>query len=132
MRWCWPTSERSWFAVSKTYSVAAWSWTFAAIGLALRFLSNPSPLRRYVADASYWMYLIHVPLVLAMQIAVARLDWPAPVKLTLILAVVIAMLLLSYRWFVRSTWLGAWLNGRRQPRAIPSLASQPTPSMSNA
>ena len=26
------------------------------------------------------------------------------------------ILLLTYHWFVRYTWIGAMLNGRRQPR----------------
>ena len=45
-----------------SYTCATWTWTFAIIGLALRFLSNHSPVRRYIADSSYWLYLIHLPL----------------------------------------------------------------------
>ena len=58
------------------YAVAIWAWTLAIVGAALRFCSNESPVRRYVADASYWIYLVHVPLVMALQTAVARWSWP--------------------------------------------------------
>lgn len=51
------------YAVS--YSFALWTWTFAFIGMALRFLARHSATRRYIADASYWLYLIHVPIVMA-------------------------------------------------------------------
>src|SRR5262249_25659102 len=42
------------------YALAIWTTTFAAIGLALRFMSGFNPTRRYLADASYWLYLIHI------------------------------------------------------------------------
>jgi peptidoglycan/LPS O-acetylase OafA/YrhL len=60
------------------YALAMWTSTFAAIGLALRFLSGFSAARRYIADASYWIYLVHLPVVLAMQQVVCGLDWPWP------------------------------------------------------
>jgi peptidoglycan/LPS O-acetylase OafA/YrhL len=63
-----------------TYALAIWTWTFAAIGMALKFLSNHSPARRYIADSSYWIYLIHLPLVIFLQAAVSRLDWHWSVK----------------------------------------------------
>ena len=58
------------------YALASWIATFAVIGLALRFLSGFSATRRYVADASYWLYIIHLPLVVVLQVVVSQLDWP--------------------------------------------------------
>ena len=98
------------------YTLATWAWTFALIGLALRFFSRFSAARRYVADASYWIYLIHLPVVMALQVAVSQLDWPWFVKFPLILAVALPLTLLSYQFFVRYSFIGAALNGRRQPR----------------
>ena len=86
------------------------------IGLALRFLSGFSPARRYLADASYWLYLIHMPIVMALQVAVSQLDWPWPVKFAAILAVALPVMLASYQLLVRYTIIGAVLNGRRAPR----------------
>jgi hypothetical protein len=51
------------------YALAIWTATFAGIGLALRFMSGFSPMRRYLA--SYWLYLIHMPIVMALQVAVS-------------------------------------------------------------
>ncbi len=98
------------------YAIGLWSWAFALIGMGLRFLGNPSPRRRYLADASYWIYLAHLPLVLALQLLMR--DWPLPwpVKYALLLGVAMALLLVSYHWLVRSTFVGALLNGRRYPR----------------
>lgn len=104
------------FAYAACYGLAVWTWTFALIGLALQFLSGFSAKRRYLADASYWIYIIHLPLVILLQGAVAAQPWPWAVKYALILAVAFPLMLGSYQLWVRYTWLGAILNGRRQPR----------------
>jgi glucan biosynthesis protein C len=104
------------YAYAAMYALAVWTWTFGLIGLALRYLSNYSATRRYIADASYWLYLIHLPIVLALQIAVSQYAWPWPIKYALILGVAFPIMLVSYRYCVRSTFVGAVLNGRRYPR----------------
>jgi peptidoglycan/LPS O-acetylase OafA/YrhL len=95
------------------YALAIWTTTFAAIGLAIRFMSGFSPTRRYLADASYWLYLIHLPIVVALQVAVSRLDWPWPIKFAIILVVAVPVMLASYHLLVRYTYIGIVLNGRR-------------------
>jgi glucan biosynthesis protein C len=99
------------------YSLAMWSWTFAVIGLALRFLSNHSPVRRYIADSSYWLYLIHLPLVMALQVMVSQFNWPWEVKIAVILGVAFPLMFASYQLMVRHTFIGAILNGARAPKA---------------
>jgi hypothetical protein len=93
------------------YAFATWSSTVAVIGLCLRFLDKYSAVRRYIADASYWIYLVHLPLVLALQVAVARLEAPALLKFGLLLVVAFGVLFASYQTMVRHTLIGVWLNG---------------------
>jgi hypothetical protein len=97
------------------YALAIWAATFAVIGLALRFLSGFSRARRYIADASYWLYLVHLPLVMALQAAVSRLDWPWPAKFVTILVIAFPVMFASYHLLVRDSFIGAVLNGRRVP-----------------
>ena len=104
------------------YTLAIWRWTFAVIGMSLRFLSNYSAVRRYIADASYWLYLIHVPLVMALQIAVSQLAWPWWVKFPLILVVAFPVMFASYHLLVRYSFIGAILNGRRESRSKGAVA----------
>ena len=49
---------------------------------------------RYQSDASYWPYLMHLPMIIAVQ-GVAQ-DWPLPsfVKLVLLIAATFGVLLL--------------------------------------
>jgi glucan biosynthesis protein C len=95
------------------YALAIWTTTFAVIGVALRFLSDFSAARRYVADASYWLYLIHLPIVAALQVGVSSLDWPWPAKFATILLVAVPAMFVSYQLLVRYSVIGAVLNGRR-------------------
>lgn len=106
------------------YALAIWTWSFAVIGLALRFLSDHSPARRYIADSSYWIYVIHLPLVIFLQAWLSRLDWPALVKFGVVLGIGFAVMFASYELLVRHTFLGRLLNGRRIPWRTPKPAVQ--------
>jgi peptidoglycan/LPS O-acetylase OafA/YrhL len=119
-----PGVDRTLYAA--TYALADWAWTFAFIGLAMRFLSGFSAARRYLADASYWIYIVHLPLVILLQGVVATQSWPALVKYAIVLGVAFPLMLGSYHLLVRFTWLGAILNGKRHPR--PERRRIPSPS----
>lgn len=100
------------------YAPAIWISTFAAIGLALRFMSGFSPTWRYLADTSYWLYLIHIPIVMALQVVLSQRDWPGLVKFAVILVVAIPPMLASYHLLVRFTLIGGVLNGRRAEKRV--------------
>ena len=91
----------------------AWTMSLGLIGVFHRFFRNPSPTVSWLADASYWMYLIHVPLIMVAQLLVRQWPLPASVKFLLILAMVTPLLLATYRWCVRFTPIGSLLNGPR-------------------
>ena len=97
----------------------AWTMALALIGLFHRLFPHPRPAVSWLADASYWMYLVHVPLVMVAQLVVRQ--WPllAEVKFVVILATVTLLLLASYRWCVRYTAIGTLLNG---PRDFPTVS----------
>jgi peptidoglycan/LPS O-acetylase OafA/YrhL len=96
------------------YSLGSWSWALALIGLAQRCLNGHSPVRRYLADASYWIYLVHLPLVVYLQSLFARVAWPWALELALLLALAFALMLVTYALFVRRTFVGVLLNGRKK------------------
>ncbi len=96
------------------YSLGAWAWALALIGMAQRFLNRHSAALRYLADASYWIYLVHLPLIVALQVMLAPLSWPWVLKFLLILAVAFAVMLATYASLVRRTIVGVVLNGRKK------------------
>jgi peptidoglycan/LPS O-acetylase OafA/YrhL len=99
-----------------------WLMTFGLMGLFRRFCPVESPTMRYLSDSAYWLYLAHLPLIIAAQ-SVVR-DWPLPAlaKFLFIVAVVTSFLLWTYQTLVRYTWLGRFLNG---PRVRPARAGAP-------
>ncbi len=96
-------------------AVAVYSSALAAMGLCLRFLSGPSAMRRYLADASYWVYILHLPLVMLCQVWVHDWDGPWWLKLGGVTVGVLAICLATYQLLVRRTFVGRWLNGRKAP-----------------
>ena len=113
------------------YALATWTATFAMVGAAMRFLSGYSAARRYIADASYWIYLVHLPIILALQVVVAPLDWPWPVKYAVILAVAFPPMLASYELFVRHGLIGAILQ-RTAGSAPPCAGLADSPGLVHA
>lgn len=98
--------------------LAGWAWVRGLLGLAARAMDREIFAIRYLADASYWIYLLHLPLVVALGLAMAELPLPPLVKVALNLLLTTGILLLAYDLMVRSTWIGRWLNGHRRPRAL--------------
>jgi fucose 4-O-acetylase-like acetyltransferase len=92
----------------------AWLMTFGLIGVFRRLLSHESKTMRYISDSSYWLYLVHLPLVLLAQWYVRDFTAPAFVKFWGIAIVISAFLLLTYEYGVRYTLIGRILNGPRQ------------------
>ncbi len=94
--------------------IFVWAMTFGLIGLFRQFLSRQSRTIRYVSDSSYWLYLTHLPLIVAAQFFVAGWSLWSFVKFTLICSIITGLLLIIYQLAVRYTWLGTLLNGPRQ------------------
>jgi hypothetical protein len=91
----------------------AWLMVFGLLGLFGRLLGRERAAVRYVSDSSYWLYLAHLPLIVVGQVLLSGVELPALVKFTLLVAGTTVILLLSYQWLVRYTWVGRLLNGPR-------------------
>jgi glucans biosynthesis protein C len=100
------------------YALTMWSLVFLTIGLFRKLCQRPNAIVRYVAESSYWMYLIHLPIVVWLQVAVAELPLHWSLKLAFVSAATIAIALFIYDLFVRSTFIGQVLNGRRRERML--------------
>ena len=106
------------------HSLALWFLVFAFTGLFLRYLGGHSALGRYLCDSSYFLYLAHMPVLIAFQLLLRDVPLPPLAKVPLALAATIAVLLPLYRYGVRSTFVGAILNGRKYPGAFtPTVAA---------
>ena len=102
--------------VALSYNATSWCWSLALIGGFLAHVPRPSTWLSYLADSSYWVYLVHMPMTIGLGALMFGLDWPAEVKMAVNIAATSALSLASYQLLVRHTALSVLLNGRRQPR----------------
>jgi len=100
---------------SYVYALVMWLFVLGGLGAFQDLCAGHSKAWRYIADSSYWVYLIHIPVVPVLQ--VWMFDWPVPSVLKCLFQLLIAGLVLfgSYHFLVRPTVIGEVLNGRRYP-----------------
>jgi len=107
------------------YLGALFGWSLVALflGAFVKWGSQPRAWVTYLSDASYWCYLVHLPVAVALQILVADLPWPGLLKYAIIMTGTMAACLGSYHAAVRYTFIGAALNGPRQRQPLSAAAA---------
>ena len=116
---CDETAVRAHLGAIGFLAPAIWLLVYGFLGLFLRYFDEPSPRWRYLLDASYWMYIVHPPVVMVLPTLLASVALPALVKFTAVVGVATALILVAYDWGVRPTFIGKQLNGRRYRRGLP-------------
>jgi len=109
-------------ALAVVMAMAVFSGAMAAMSLSLQLFSRKSPVRRYLADSSYWIYIVHLPLVMVGQTLVLDMTAPWWLKASLVIGGTMGISLITYELLVRHTFVGRWLNGRRIPWKRPADA----------
>jgi len=104
------------FWMALAYNSASWLWSFALIGLFLRHMSHPRAWLTYLADNSYWVYLVHLPLTVGFGALLYGVPIPATAKIFLNVLATTVLCLASYHLCVRFTAVSRLLNGHRHPR----------------
>lgn len=95
------------------YALSVWFYIFGFLGVVQNYFNKPSALLQYVSDASYWIYLVHLPVIVFLKIF-----FIGSVSLStfvLLLGATLYLCLLSYNYMVRPTLVGKLLNGKVQP-----------------
>ncbi len=122
---------KSGYAFAYAYTMLA--LIFLTIGLFKKYCDRPNRITRYIADSSYWLYLVHLPLVLWLQVAFAELPFHWSFKLAAITVITIGLSLLVYDLLIRPTFIGKILNGSRKNSYLLTSArkvpNNPTPKI---
>lgn len=79
---------------------------------AKRWLDGQSAVMRWLADASYWVYLVHLPLLFAIQYRLLDVSMHWTLKFAISTLATLALSFASYQLLVRHTLLGRLLNGK--------------------
>ncbi len=93
--------------------LCTWALIYLFIGGALRFFDRDSPWIQYTSQSSYWVFLVHMPLVNLAGWWLVRYDLPAMIKFVLVCAFTAAVAFLTFHFWVQKTWLSSFLHGRR-------------------
>lgn len=94
-------------------TIGVWM-TLACLSLGRVTLERSNGVLRYLADASYWTYLVHLPVLFAIQYRLMDLPLHWALKLAVSLVLTMTSCLLGYHWLVRPTPLGRLLGSRSE------------------
>ena len=97
-----------------------WLTAFGGLGVLLRMGPAKGPLMRSLTESAFWVYLIHVPIVALIQVALLPMPWPVPLKLAIVSALGLGLSLASYGPCVRHSLIGAIVNGARKRAPRPA------------
>jgi peptidoglycan/LPS O-acetylase OafA/YrhL len=98
-------------------------WVIGILGLAIRYLSFSHPIERYLAQAAYPVYIIHMPILSLIALWAVTLGIGILPKFFLITLASLAVALLIYEWLIRRVGLMRLLFGlRNAPQRAPPKA----------
>lgn len=93
-------------------AVSGTLFIFGFIAFFLTYFHSYSKRLSYLMEASYWVYIIHLPLIAFIPGLMAGSEIPVFLKFIITLAVTSIICMLSYKYFVRGTLIGIFLNGK--------------------
>jgi glucan biosynthesis protein C len=96
-----------------TFAAQTITLSLGSIGLFNEWFGEPTKTGKYLSEAGYWVYLVHLPLVLFLQLILLNSVVPDVLRFPVVVLVTTAIALLSYHYFVRNRWIGIMLNGRK-------------------
>ncbi|MEP3479639.1 MAG: acyltransferase family protein [Fuerstiella sp.] len=105
-------------ALSISAGVFCWLMVYGMIGVFNSWFGRSSPVVSYLSDASYWVYIVHLPIVAALQLAVYDLNIHSLWKFAVVSVVTTVACLVSYQWLVRYTVVGSFLHGPRSTTTV--------------
>lgn len=127
IRWQDAPDDEAWTRGGLALVSALFTWCSIVgwLGVFLCWLDGHRPVARYLSDASYWIYLVHLPLVGLGHVVVSDIDWPPWMRFGVVLSGSAVICLLTYAMLVRYTFIGLMLNGPRRRRTVESAGCGP-------
>jgi glucan biosynthesis protein C len=89
-------------------AILQWLCIAGLLGLAVRWRWPLHKMTRSLCDASYWIYIIHIPVVIFSQGLLVHTAWPVGLKFICVTLATTCLCWSSW-WFVKPTPLGALL-----------------------
>jgi peptidoglycan/LPS O-acetylase OafA/YrhL len=108
-------SQSNWIRGAEAVLTAYLSVLLSIVALLFgqRYFGGKSDVLSFLSDSSYWIYLLHLPIVIFLQTLLVPLAIPMWLKFILVLVGTIIPCMATYIVFVRYTPLGWLLHGKR-------------------
>ena len=100
-------------AATLAHGLCTWALIYFCFGFALRYFDFASPWTLYYSQSSYWVFLIHMPLVALAGWWLVQFDLPAIFKFLCVVGFTMLISLVTYHYAVQKTWVSVFLNGQR-------------------
>ena len=100
------------FILIKNFNSVFFSIFF--IGLFEHKLFDHNKILRIFSDSAYWIYLIHLPIVSFITFFMFRFNFEIEFKFILSILLTSIISYLSYKYLIRSSYIGVLLNGKKQ------------------
>lgn len=120
----WAKIKTTPYILSGLQAIMVWFFIFGFIGLFLRYFNKYSALGRYLSGASYWIYLIHFPIVFSLQALFINHNFNVYLKFLVVVSLTLFIAIVSYHYLVRDTFIGQFLNGKKQKKVVPASTAQ--------
>ena len=79
-----------------TVGLVCWLTLFGIWGALARYVRKESRVLRYLSDASFWIYLVHIPFLVALQSSLSTTDLATPVRWGLAVSGTLALAVGTY------------------------------------
>ncbi len=89
-----------------SYALCTWSLVLLFIGFFQKNFQKPSMVIRYLSEASYWIFLTHLPMIVFLQNALLDSNIPGVLRPWIVIVATLMLLLIGYQLLVRHTLLG--------------------------
>ena len=98
--------------------IFTWSSILILVLIFHKLLNFSNTKIKYLTDSSYYVYIIHVPVVIFLQGLVSSLEINHFIKFIVIISITTFICMVSYQYFVRNTLIGRLLNGKKSKEQI--------------
>lgn len=88
-------------------------YVMLSLSLFLRFCSKQSKRLKYVSESAYWIYIIHLPLTFFIPSLFHQSEINIFLKFIISSLIVTLICFFTYHFFVRKTFIGEFLNGKK-------------------
>ena len=93
--------------------IYTWSSIIVIVLIFYKFTNRSNSKIRYLSDASYFIYIIHISIIILLQGMFSSIEMNHFIKFIMIIFFTTTFSLISYHYLVRNTYIGILLNGKK-------------------